>query len=389
MPSSKPRRERPTRTPGVYRDSLSGDYIVRIRAGGRNLKRRGVRSYAEAVELRSRLAAEPPVDSAGVPTFAEYFAVWRATYQGRTGRGVQPETLADYCASVERYALPVLGDIRLDQLDAHRLRRWVADLHARPLKRNSVRLALAPVRVMLAQAFEDGLVSRNAAAGIRVQASRADYSDAAADQRERGLSRDQLERLIAAVAEPSDALLVRFLAETGLRFSEANALRWSDVESDRVVVWRRYRRRRMDGPKSRKARRVPISPTLARDLWQHRKRARWNADSDPVWTTPTGERLDYSNVLRDVLKPAARRVGLDARGFGWHDLRHTCATLLVVEHELHPKRIQAWLGHSTPDLALRLYAHLGDDDLAPVDWSRVHSVSTPDEPTADDDAETG
>jgi integrase len=100
---------------------------------------------------------------------------------------------------------------------------------------------------------------------------------------ERGLSRDQLKRLIAAVDDPTDALLVRFLAETGLRFSEANALRWSDVESDRVVVWRRYRRRRMDGPKSRKAvRRVPISPTLARDLWQHRKRARWNADSDPV-----------------------------------------------------------------------------------------------------------
>jgi integrase len=242
---------------------------------------------------------------------------------------------------------------------------------------------------MLAQAFDDGLISRNPAAGIRVQASRVDYSDDADRRRERGLARDELERLIAAVADPTDALLVRFLAETGLRFSEANALRWSDVESDRVFVWRRYRRRRMDGPKSRKAaRRVPISPTLARDLWQHRKRARWSADSDPVWTTPTGERLDYSNVLRDVLKPAARRVGLDARGFGWHDLRHTCATLLVVEHELHPKKIQAWLGHSTPELALRLYAHLGDDDLAPVDWSRVHSVSTRQPSRVDADTET-
>src|SRR4249920_1939835 len=92
MPSSKPSREQRTRTPGVYLDS-NGTYIVRIRAGGRNLKRRGIPSYAEAVELRKRLDAEPPADSAGVPTFADYFGVWRATYQGRSGRGVQPETL--------------------------------------------------------------------------------------------------------------------------------------------------------------------------------------------------------------------------------------------------------------------------------------------------------
>src|SRR4051794_14602341 len=39
MPSSKPRRrELPTRTPGVYRDSLTGTYIVRIRVAGRAIK---------------------------------------------------------------------------------------------------------------------------------------------------------------------------------------------------------------------------------------------------------------------------------------------------------------------------------------------------------------
>ena len=248
---------------------------------------------------------------------------------------------------------------------------------------------MAPVRLILAQAFEDGLIPRNPAAGIRVQARRADYD--ALGARERGLTRDELERLVAAVDDPADQLLVRFLAETGLRFSAANALSWSDVETGRVAVWRRYRRGRMDAPKSRSgARRVPISETLARDLWQHRKRVRWNGDADPVWTTSTGGRLDYSNMLRDVLKPAARRAGVDSAGFGWHDLRHTRATLLVSEHELHPKRMQAWLGHSTPDLALRLYAHLGSDELAPVDWarSRVPSVSHADQPSARPASET-
>jgi integrase len=259
------------------------------------------------------------------------------------------------------------------------------------MKRNSVRLAFAPARLMLTEAFEDGLIDRNPAAGIRIQASRADYSDDGADRRERGLTREQLERLLAAIVDPGGRLLVRFLAETGLRFSEANALRWCDLEADRVVVWRRYRRGRMDAPKSRTSgRRVPISAELARDLWKHRGRVRWNADRDPVWTTPTGERLDYSNMLRDVLKPAARAAGVNRPGFGWHDIRHTCATLLVAEHELHPKKLQAWLGHATPDLGLRLYAHLGDDDLAPVEWDRscVHDVSTSSETPTDATSET-
>jgi integrase len=40
-----------------------------------------------------------------------------------------------------------------------------------------------------------------------------------------------------------------------------------------------------------------------------------------------------------------------------HDLRHTCATLLLSQ-DVHPKVVQEMLGHSTISLTLDTYSHV-------------------------------
>jgi len=56
------------------------------------------------------------------------------------------------------------------------------------------------------------------------------------------------------------------------------------------------------------------------------------------------------------------------QGLGWpsdlriHDLRHTCAALLIAQGA-HPKAIQAQLGHSSIQVTLDLYGHLFPDDM--------------------------
>ena len=50
---------------------------------------------------------------------------------------------------------------------------------------------------------------------------------------------------------------------------------------------------------------------------------------------------------------AVRRLGLPQIRF--HDLRHTCATLLAVDQ--HPKHVQELLGHSQISLTLDTYSH--------------------------------
>ena len=50
-------------------------------------------------------------------------------------------------------------------------------------------------------------------------------------------------------------------------------------------------------------------------------------------------------------------------GLGIHDLRHTCAALLIAQGA-SPKAIQARLGHSSIQPTIDRYGHLFPEDLA-------------------------
>ena len=60
------------------------------------------------------------------------------------------------------------------------------------------------------------------------------------------------------------------------------------------------------------------------------------------------------NIVNRYFKPLLRRTGLpDIR---WHDLRHTCATLLL-GRGVHPKMVQHLMGHASIQLTLDRYSH--------------------------------
>ena len=84
-----------------------------------------------------------------------------------------------------------------------------------------------------------------------------------------------------------------------------------------------------------------------------RLRGKNAAASDLVFASQKGTALRPENVLKRIIHPACER--LDLPRVGWHDLRHTSATLLH-EHE-SLSVAQAILGHS--DLQTTLgYTHV-------------------------------
>ncbi len=306
---------------------------------------------------------KPQRSGAHLPTFEAYAEDWISSYRGRAGRGIEELTRQDYRDNLKRNAYKTLGSVRLDRIDAPMLRGFVADLDARGLSHNTIRLAFAPVRLALTQAFDDGLVNPNPAAGIKTQGAKRRKS-----REKRTMTREQFIAFIAAISDPGDRLLVRFALETGLRISEVVPLRWCDVENGAVTVWRKHRRSTTGTTKTPAAERtVPISPAMMRDLVRHRNRAEWIGDRDLVWPSATGTPRHYSNLYTRVIVPAREAVGMP--WVSWHTLRRTCATLLVTEHGFLPAEIQAWLGHEDPYLAQSLYTQLTGRDLRRVAWT--------------------
>lgn len=52
----------------------------------------------------------------------------------------------------------------------------------------------------------------------------------------------------------------------------------------------------------------------------------------------------------------------DLRIIRFHDLRHTCASLLLAEG-INMKQIQVWLGHSNYNTTANIYAHLDSSSM--------------------------
>jgi integrase len=125
----------------------------------------------------------------------------------------------------------------------------------------------------------------------------------------RFLTRVQLTRLLAEIPEQWQ-LFFNLLASTGLRVSEAIALRWRDLELDRsphLCVRRSIVEGVLGEPKSRYGfRRVPLARQLALQLAERRAS---EGEEDLVFRGPRGAPVNPNNARYRVLAPALERAG--------------------------------------------------------------------------------
>jgi integrase len=397
-----------TKTPGVYK--RGGRYAVQYRGADGKQRQESAPTYDAARLLKSKRDADARegVDQAhGRLSFASYALDWIDRYPGRGRRGFREQTRRDYRRDLERYAIPFLdGQLRrslvqITPRDVARFVGWLCDeqkqgeraardrraqleragrhteaeaIVAAPvyLADATVRRILASVRSCLATAMHEGLIRFNPTAGAALPVRDDQRAAEAGEDDEpdrRALSRDELATLLTVAPERHRTLL-RLLASTGLRISEALALRWQDVALDgsqpRVKVRRAYVKGRFNPPKSRHGRRdVPISHELVLELRRDRTRSEWPDDRHLVFCAADGRPLHDRNLSGRMLKPALQEAG--APWAGWHTLRHTCASMLFARGK-NAVQVQRWLGHHSPGFTLQTYVHLLDEDFgSPLD----------------------
>jgi integrase len=355
-----------TQTPGIYK--RGGRYVAVYRdANGRQRK-----AFAPTLKGARALKAAKTTDvnrgehrELSQETFAAYAPRWIETYAGRTKRGLGSDTRDDYRKALERHAIPFFGRLRLSEIEPRDLKALAKTIGDTGVSTGTVRLQLAPVKALLAEAFEEGLIRANPAAGVRIARPEQEHQE----EDVLPLAPEQLEQLLQEL--PAEwRLFYVFLAETGLRIGEAIEVRFGDVDfgARRLSVERQLYRGKVRKPKGGKTRRIPLSRELAQALW-----TRQGGEEDLLFTSERGKRIDQSNLMRRVLKPAAVRAGLGTwvkacnglRAKTWvghHTFRHTAATTLF-RSGWNAKQVQRFLGHSDAGFTLRVYVHLLDEDL--------------------------
>lgn len=166
------------------------------------------------------------------------------------------------------------------------------------------------------------------------------------------LTLDEAEALIGAATDPAVALAIG----TGLRSGELRSLCWSDVHLDgdepHVVV-------RFGAPneptKNGKIRHVPLFGVALETL----ERMHAEPHGDVVLPSLSGWHRQKGRVVDPQEWRAWKTAAGITRAVRWHDLRHTCATLLLSgawERAWSYEEVKEMLGHSSVKVTER-YAH--------------------------------
>jgi len=180
---------------------------------------------------------------------------------------------------------------------------------------------------------------------------------------------EEIERLFAAIERSQRADFYRALFAVaiygGLRKGEVLGLRWQDVTLDGPRPELRVRRSYAGAPKTRVSRRtVPLLEPLRLALTRWRRAGGVLRATGLVFPNPRGGcyGLSYDAAWERLWRPAAK-VRDHVR---FHDLRHTCASHLVMgtwtPAALEINEVMQWMGHSDLKTTMR-YAHLAPDWL--------------------------
>jgi integrase len=263
-----PRRR--TEVPGVYR---RGSRSVVVYCSGGRQRKQAAATFAEARAVKLARDAEAR-EHRRDPTLRAFALAWLERCAGSGRDSVRENTGREYGRLLATFALDYFdGAVCVRDLDRAAVQRFVDWLSARRgrngwLHDRSVANALTPLRLVLDAAVAEGLLEHHPADGVVLPRRR---GGRAWEVNERCLLARQELSLLLDEVPPKWRPLFDLLAATGLRISEAIALRWSDLELDRgsprLRVSRAIVRGVVGAPKSRHgARLVPLPPELAAAL---------------------------------------------------------------------------------------------------------------------------
>lgn len=294
-----------------------------------------------------------------VRTMAQLFEVWLEDHVRLT----KAETTYHSYQSIIKQIPEWFTKLKVDRVEAIHAQRLLADWSRTSLKASTINSRRAILVGMFSWA-------------IRMNNYKGPNPFSAVSKLNEGLKEMQTysaEQLATYLRTARDVMTtgnyaaVMLISYTGLRAREATALRWSDIDFERMVIMVKRTAIEVKGghsfsnTKGKKVRVVTISPHVAEELRRIRTEQRYNSlrmgwrnEEDLICLGVNGAYLWHSGLRRrhiETVKAAA------LPNITLHGLRHTHASLLM-EMGVHAKVIQERLGHADATLTMDTYAHV-------------------------------
>jgi integrase len=307
--------------------------------------------------------------------------MWEAAYDPAAKTGISPKTAERYRELLENQIAPHIGTKPVQKLKVADIEAWHTTLRTNGRKDGKGGIKARTIKHahrVLSKAIDDGVRNDLVAKDV----AKLQGAPAVDDDEVQIIPKERIGELIDKLR--GRAMYARAIASlfTGLRRGEVLALRWSNLDLDNKVIRVREALEETKAydiqikvPKTRAGRRNLSLPIIVVDaLRDHRKQqlelrmllgAGKLPDDALVFPAPLKGGYQSPRAFSNERAAVAESIGMPEVTF--QALRHTHASQLI-DAGVDIVTISKRLGHASPNITLKVYAHLfRKDDSKPSD----------------------
>ncbi|MEO5952160.1 MAG: tyrosine-type recombinase/integrase [Chloroflexia bacterium] len=267
--------------------------------------------------------------------FKDFVEIFRSQHMIALAPGGKKRDLS----LLSNHILPAVGDMRLCDIGSEEVQAFLNTKNAEGLSWWTRKGLQAVISSVFTKAGDWGYwQERNPTARTSVGRKR--------PKRERRILTDDQYRHLLSVLPATIRLMVETAVSTGMRISEIIGLKWRCIDLERGLarVEERYYRGDTDLPKTEGSKRVL---PLGQLVLEYRKLKPAGVSEASYVFERNGDPMDDRAMLRNHIRPAAKRLGCYFEGFGWHSFRRQNITLMQ-EEGATSFEAQAQAGHARP-----------------------------------------
>ena len=365
-------------------------------SGKRNrISKSGYKTKAEAVAAGAAAMAE--YNSSGIKfvpsemSYADFLDYWMESYCLIT---LKKTTLDNYKKRIKSHIKPSLGAYKLTSLTTAGLQKFINSKIDAQYSLNTLSVLRGILTGSLQYAVRQNMLKNNPAREVRIPTERSTESLQLRSAPHKYLPPDVIEKIFERFPEGHPSHIPLMLGyRCGLRLGEAFAITWDCVDLDKGQI---YINKQVQwnpaeqwwfftNPKFNSFRTIDLDSAMLELLRRERKRqnkdkayyeeaymAYYESDTRGLVTSPDNAstatpvelmlvRQDGSYIQARTMQHASSVIHyeLGEKGFTFHSLRHTHATMLA-EAGMPQKYTQQRLGHRDIAVTLKYYTHLTD-----------------------------